>query len=75
MAACPDAVQILVDTMMNENEKSALRVACANTIIERVMGKATQPILTEVVQEEPQLSLSEKLARVKELLHEDDEND
>ena len=73
VAACPDAVQLLIDTMKNENEKTALRVACANTIIERVMGKAAQPIMTEIVQDIPQLSLSEKLKRLQELLHDGDD--
>ena len=43
-AATPEAVQLLVDVMKNENEKTALRMDAAKTIIERVYGKPLQPI-------------------------------
>ena len=43
-AAVPDAVQLLIDTMLDEDAKTELRVKCAETIIDRVHGKATQPI-------------------------------
>ena len=43
-AAVPDAVQMLIDTMMDERIRPELRVRCAETIIERVHGKAAQPI-------------------------------
>lgn len=43
-AAAPDAVQLLIDTMQDETEKTDLRVRCAETILERVYGKNPQPI-------------------------------
>ncbi|MBQ2095403.1 MAG: hypothetical protein II474_05825, partial [Firmicutes bacterium] len=43
-AALPDAVQLLVNTMNNENTKVELRVQCANAIIDRVMGKPQQAV-------------------------------
>ena len=43
-AATPEAVQLLIDVMKNEDEKTALRMDAAKTIIERVYGKPTQPI-------------------------------
>lgn len=43
-AAAPDAVQLLIDTMQDETEKTGLRVRCAETILERVYGKNPQPI-------------------------------
>lgn len=43
-AALPEAVQLLVNTMNNENTKVELRVQCANTIIDRVMGKPQQAV-------------------------------
>lgn len=42
--ASPDAVKLLVDTMNNKNEPTELRVKCAEKILERVYGKAVQPI-------------------------------
>lgn len=43
-AALPSAVQLLVDTMNNPGAKNELRVQCANTIIDRVMGKPQQAV-------------------------------
>lgn len=43
-AALPEAVQLLVDTMNNPGAKNELRVQCANTIIDRVMGKPQQAV-------------------------------
>lgn len=43
-AAAPDAVALLIRTMQNSEEKSELRVRCAETILERVYGKNPQPI-------------------------------
>ena len=42
VAACPDAVKLLVDTVNNKKAKPALRVACANAVIDRVYGKSKQ---------------------------------
>ena len=44
----PDAAQLLIDTMNDPTAKLELRVKCAETIIERVLGKAVQPIAAEV---------------------------
>lgn len=49
-AAVPDAAQLLIDTMMDTETKQELRIKCAETIIERVYGKATQPIDGEIAQ-------------------------
>ncbi len=43
-AAAPDAVQLLIDTMLDENAKQDLRLKCAESVLERVYGKAAQPI-------------------------------
>lgn len=67
-AACPDAVQLLVDTMNDDRAKPELRVQCANTIIERVMGKAVQPIAADVHTEVQPPTLTEMMARARELL-------
>ena len=57
--ACPEAVQLLIDTMTDEEAKPELRVQCANTIIDRVMGKAAQPIKADVYKAETPLTLDE----------------
>lgn len=43
-AASAEAVQLLIDTMRDTDTRRELRVSCAETIIDRVYGKATQPI-------------------------------
>lgn len=48
MAASAEAVQLLIDTMRDEGARRELRVSCAETIIDRVYGKAAQPIDAEL---------------------------
>ena len=67
-AACPSAVQLLINTMDDEDVKIELRVQCANTIIDRVMGKAVQPIAADVHAEVQPPTLTEMMARARELL-------
>lgn len=43
-AATPAAVKLLVDTLNDEAEKTETRVRCAETVLDRVYGKANQPI-------------------------------
>lgn len=43
-AAAPEAARFLIETMHNEAVKDELRIKCAETVLERVYGKATQPI-------------------------------
>lgn len=43
-AAAPEAVKLLIDTMQNDCVKIDLRLDCARTILDRVYGKAAQPI-------------------------------
>ena len=42
--ATPEAAQLLIDTMKNKATAIQLRIECANKIIERVYGKAAQPL-------------------------------
>ena len=67
-AACPDAVRLLIDTMGDPSVKRDLRIDCANTIIERVLGKAAQPILAEVHRAEAGATLSEMMASLWDLM-------
>lgn len=43
-AAAPEAVRLLIDTMNDPTTKIDTRLKCAETILERALGKATQPI-------------------------------
>ena len=43
-AATPAAVKLLVDTLNDPMEKTETRVKCAETVLDRVYGKANQPI-------------------------------
>ena len=43
-AATPAAVKLLIDTLNNPEEKTETRVRCAETVLDRVYGKANQPI-------------------------------
>lgn len=43
-AATPDAAQLLIDTIKNDKAKMETRVDCAKEVLNRVYGKATQPI-------------------------------
>lgn len=55
-AAAPEAVKLLTETMNNPNARSDLRIRCAETIMDRVYGKATQPIEGAVVNLAAQIS-------------------
>ena len=56
-ASTAPAVKLLVDTMINDTTKPELRVKCAEILIDRVMGKAVQPL--EAVFTAPTLELSD----------------
>lgn len=43
-AATVDAAKLLIDTMQDKDAKLELRIDCCKTIMDRVYGKATQPI-------------------------------
>lgn len=43
-AAAPDAVKLLTETMKNPKVRTDLRIRCAETVMDRVYGKAVQPI-------------------------------
>lgn len=56
-ASTAPAVQLLFSTMMNDTTKPELRVRCAEILIDRVMGKAVQPL--EAVFTTPTVDLSD----------------
>ena len=43
-AATKEAAQLLIDTVGNPEAKLDMRIRCAETILDRVYGKASQPI-------------------------------
>lgn len=43
-AAAPQAAALLIDTVNNPEAKMDLRIRCAETVMDRVYGKAVQPI-------------------------------
>lgn len=43
-AAAPGAVKLLTETMNDPTVKIDMRIRCAETVLDRVYGKATQPI-------------------------------
>lgn len=43
-AAAPQALKLLIDTVNNEGCKQDLRLKAADSLLDRVYGKATQPI-------------------------------
>ena len=47
-SATVPAIQLLVDTMNDDNTKPDLRVRCAEILLDRTLGKATQPIETNI---------------------------
>lgn len=42
--ATPEAIDLMIRTMRDENTKTELRIQIAQSIADRVLGKATQPI-------------------------------
>lgn len=69
----PEAVRAVVEVLNNPEAKVSERLTAATIILDRVLGKAAQPIVAEITQPEQTLSLSEKLARLRMLLREDEE--
>lgn len=43
-AAAPGAAKLLVEMVADETQKPELRIKCAETVLDRVYGKAVQPI-------------------------------
>jgi len=43
-AAAPGAAKLLVEMVADEAQKPELRIKCAETVLDRVYGKAVQPI-------------------------------
>ena len=70
LAKYPAAVRLWVDTMEDPKAKLELRLACADRIVERVKGKALQPIQADVFQAEEPLTLDEMFSIAEEVRHE-----
>ena len=61
-----DTVQSMID---DERIKPDIRMRAAELVIERNLGKAVTPVLTETVGEGSTLTLSEMIACAKDLLN------
>ena len=55
-AAAPKAAALLIETIEDPKVKMELRIRCAETVLDRVYGKATQPIEGAVVSLAAQIS-------------------
>lgn len=64
------AAQYLVALVQDQTAKPGERLRAAEYILDRLLGKAVLPIMTEVHQEEDPVSLSEMMERVRELYEE-----
>ena len=66
--ALPGAVQAVIDVLNDPEAKTAERLTAAKIILDRVLGKAIQPMAAEVYTPEITMSLSEMLKRARELI-------
>ena len=66
--ALPDAIQTVLDIMSDPDAAASARLEAAKTIIERVMGKAAQPIIAELHQTDEPMTLQQMMARARELI-------
>ena len=65
-AACPDAVKTLVDIMRDKSAPPKDRIACAQTVLDRVHGKPAQTVDMTVTRNVAQLSDEELLAIIQQ---------
>lgn len=64
----PKAIDTIQSMIEDEHCKPEVRIKAAEMIVERNLGKAVTPVLTETVGEGSTLTLSEMIACAKELL-------
>lgn len=64
----PKAIDTIQSMIEDERVKPEVRIKAAEMIVERNLGKAVTPVLTETVGEGSTLTLSEMIACAKELL-------
>ena len=60
-AATPTAVQYVLDTVQDAEAKPEIRLRCAEIILDRVYGKAAQPIAAEVREAPETMTLDEMM--------------
>lgn len=67
--ACPEAVQTVIGIMRDKEAPPRVRVECAQTIIERVYGKAVQPMELSGPEGDPiKIATEQDAAKALELL-------
>lgn len=64
----PKALNVLQEIIDDPKAKQETRIRAAELVIDRNLGKAVTPVLTETVGKESSLTLSEMIACAKELL-------
>ena len=67
LAGGPEAAQFMLDLVRDEGARTGDRLRAAEYILDRLLGKAVQPIMAEVRQEEEPMSLDEMFEAVKEI--------
>jgi hypothetical protein len=72
--ATAPAVELLTETMRDDTAPISLRIKCAETILDRVYGKAAQPI--EAIMSAPAVDLSDfTIDELRRIAAYDDESD
>ena len=64
------AARFMVDLVQDKSARNGDRLRAAEYILDRLLGKSVQPILTEFRQDEESMTLSEMMEAVRELLEE-----
>lgn len=64
----PKALNVLQEIIDDPKAKQETRIRAAELVIDRNLGKAVTPVLTETVGKDTSLTLSEMIACAKELL-------
>ncbi len=67
LAGGPEAAQFMVDLLHDESARTSDRLRAAEYILDRLLGKAVQPILAEVHREDEPMTLDEMFDTVKEI--------
>lgn len=65
------SIRALQTVLDDPDAKAADRLRAAEIVMDRLLGKAAQPIIAEMHQTEEPMSLSQMMARARELLGDD----
>lgn len=68
LAGGPDAARFMLDLLHDENARTVDRLRAAEYILDRLLGKAMQPIVAQEVTEDKPLTLDECFQIAQEIL-------